>query len=527
MVAARLLRGFLAGALALVAGCAAWEQERSLGPAAPPDVSVSNSPVEWKSSVPAASAEIVQVGQKEPPKKLPVREPFQLPSGLPGADAQPIKLPPLKDLTPAEREKKVREAFPALTALEEEPRPALPESGRPLSLSDLQEMALTRSPLVSRAAAQVDVAQGIAVQAGLCPNPHVGYQADQIEWGNNGNAGQQGAFIQQLFKTAGKLSLAQAVAGMDVVNAQVALRRARIDVATHVRSAYFGVLMAQETMRVSRALVELADEVYTLQLRLVATGEFFTHEPLQLHAQAVQARNYYAQARNRYFAAWGQLAAALGTLELPPQALAGRVDIAVPRYGEVQARAMVLAQHTDIATAQNSILQAQHQLRLAQVTPIPDVSASAALQHDNSTGNNQLSLQIGIALPVFDRNQGNIRAARAALARTQEELRVHQNDLSARLAEALGRYHTGQTLAANYRERILPSQSQAYRSIYQRYQNEPKAVGFNEVVVAQQNLSQSLSAYLTALGDQWTAVVDVAALLQIDDLYQPLDRDAK
>jgi len=31
-----------------------------------------------------------------------------------------------------------------------------------------------------------------------------------------------------------------------------------------------------------------------------------------------------------------------------------------------------------------------------------------------------------------------------------------------------------------------------------------------------------LSAYLTALSEQWTAIVDVANLLQIDELYQPL-----
>jgi hypothetical protein len=38
------------------------------------------------------------------------------------------------------------------------------------------------------------------------------------------------------------------------------------------------------------------------------------------------------------------------------------------------------------------------------------------------------------------------------------------------------------------------------------------------VVAAEQTLSQSISAYLAALQQQWQAAVDVAELLQLEDL---------
>src|SRR5262249_19849379 len=41
----------------------------------------------------------------------------------------------------------------------------------------------------------------------------------------------------------------------------------------------------------------------------------------------------------------------------------------------------------------------------------------------------------------------------------------------------------------------------------------------NDVVVAQQNLAQSVATYLTTLGGLWQAVVDLAGLLQTDDLF--------
>jgi cobalt-zinc-cadmium efflux system outer membrane protein len=209
------------------------------------------------------------------------------------------------------------------------------------------------------------------------------------------------------------------------------------------------------------------------------------------------------------------------------RALEGAVDVSVPRYDAEQVRQLVLQNHTDVLTAQNTILQAQYEVRLARVTPITDVSINTAFQHDNAVGNNQASVQIGITLPVFDRNQGNIQATLARLSRSQEDLKVRQNDLSARVADAIARYQSSQAIVQNYHERILPNLSRAHRAIIQRRDAEPDKVQFNDIVVSQNNLSQALNAYLIAIGDQWTAVVDVANLLQIDDLYAPIGADAK
>ncbi|MCE9533875.1 MAG: TolC family protein [Planctomycetes bacterium] len=507
---------WMLGSLVWMAGCVGLEHQPVLP--APSEVTWTSAD---SSSIQQVSAPVA-LESNAAPEKTPT--PFRLPAELPGADAPPIQLPVLKDLTPVEREKKVREAFPQLTALPADEPPALPDSGKPYALVDLQQMALERNPSIKRAAAEADAAYGAMIQAGLHPNPTAGWQADQMQPGNkpNNNMGQQGAFIQQLIKTAGKLTLARAAAGMEYANAQIAYRRMQLDVITRVRSGYFAVLVAHETMNVSRTMAELTEEVYRLQLRQVASGEAAAYEPLQLYAQATQARNVWVRSRNLYKAAWKQLAANMGMPDLPMQALTGSADAAIPKYDLDQAQARILENHTDILTAQNAIMQAQYQLRFAKVTPIPDITTGTVIQHDNSNGNNQVNLQIGFTLPVFDRNQGNIRAAYAQLARASEDLRARRNDLSGRLAEVTGRYQSNQAIVENYRLRILPNLSRAYRAIYQRYQQEPEKVGFNDVVVAQQNLGQALASYLTSIGDQWTSVVDLANLLQIDDLNQPL-----
>ena len=104
-------------------------------------------------------------------------------------------------------------------------------------------MAAVQNPLMHQAMSDITTAQGNAIQAGAYPNPHFGYQSDDIGTGNTN--GYQGINLTQTISTGGKLQLAKAAAMVDVENAQLALRAARSDLDTRVRTAYFGVLVAR------------------------------------------------------------------------------------------------------------------------------------------------------------------------------------------------------------------------------------------------------------------------------------------
>ena len=54
-----------------------------------------------------------------------------------------------------------------------------PASGL-LTLAELERRALARNPTLAQAASEVDAARGRAKQAGLLPNPTIGYSGDEI-----------------------------------------------------------------------------------------------------------------------------------------------------------------------------------------------------------------------------------------------------------------------------------------------------------------------------------------------------------
>lgn len=453
------------------------------------------------------------------PEAQPPGKSFELPPGLPGSNAPPVHAPQMKpNASPAEREQALKSAYPALPPVAE---PKIP-TGQPLTLSALQQMAANTNPNLRRAQADAEAAYGTMIQAGLYPNPVVGYQVDQVQpWLTpTGNAGQQGAFISQVIKTANKLSLAQRVSGYDYLNALVAARRTQVDVISQIRSAYFALLVAQQSVEINRSLVALADEVYLLQRKQVQAGEAAGYEPLQLYAQALQARSTLTQAEANVRSSWRQLAAALGQPALAPQPIAGRADAAVPEFVIEQVQKQILDLHTDLLTARNKQLQAEANLQLQQAIPIPDLQTTVVVQGDTALHTAQFGAQIGVALPLFDRNQGNIRQAQAQIASSSDAVPATENDLFSKLAEAMSRYEAGKVSASSYRDHVLPNLVRAYKALLRRYQVEPDRVSINDIIVAQQNLGQALQTYLSSLDAQWKAVVDVANIGQLNDLYE-------
>ncbi len=401
----------------------------------------------------------IKEGKRNPQAKDEPVSRFQIPDELPGAKAPPLKLPPFDpSQKPGDRRAIIERLFPELPPVDLASDGLVVVTDQPLSLAELQALAVNRSPVIRQAAADVEEARGNAVQAGLYPNPTVGYEGDTL--GTAQTAGYNGVLFTQEIVTANKLSLAQCSLLMEVRAREHELQRRRIELASQVRRGYFRVLLAQEQLRLGVAVHQLAEDVYKAQIQLVSAGEAAPYEPLQLRVFAVQARNQVIRARNSLDAAWRQLAASVGDPSMPRHLLDGSIETPCPQVEYEVVAAYIQRCHTDIAAADARIASASYNLRLQQVTPIPNLNVYGAFQHDDTTPLSDFStnVQVSIPVPVFDRNQGNISAANAQLVRAHQDLEATRNRLLGTLAETLNRYQTNQEIAVNYRNEILEDQ---------------------------------------------------------------------
>jgi cobalt-zinc-cadmium efflux system outer membrane protein len=454
----------------------------------------------------------VSGAEQQPERNRKPRLEPQIPEAIPGSET-----PRLPGKASPEQLQKI---YPKLPPLPEAPVPQPGPDGKPLTLSGLQKIAATNSATLHEAAYAVQAAYGNWIQARAYPNPNIGWNVTPSNDGST--AGAQGPFIDQKIIGGGKLKLAGAGAEMDLRNAELALRRARSDLATQVRNAYFAVLVAKESLRVNKALAQFTDQIYVVQASGLLPGAVSApYEPAALQAQAFSARLAYKQSIQAYITAWQQLVAAIGLRHLPLSEVAGRVDAVIPYYDYDAVRAHVLINHTDVLTARNGIEKARYLLKLAQVTPVPDVDFNVALLKEYSLLPKQFvhTATITVPFPIWDRNRGGIMAAESALGSALEEPHRVEENLTTTLATAYMGYKQNLDALEYYRKYILPNQVIYYRGVYDHYQIVLGS-SFGDLVTAQQTLAADVSNYLGILSSLWTSVVAVADLLQTDDLFQ-------
>ena len=131
---------------------------------------------------------------------------------------------------------------------------AVAASGAPLTVADLERLALAHNPTLVQAAAFVDAARGKATQAGLPFNPLIGMTAEQIGAGNT--AGEVRWFtLQQQIVTGGKLRLSRLKYQQEAELAEIQASAQRLQVVNGIASAYFGVLAAQRSVENHKRLL--------------------------------------------------------------------------------------------------------------------------------------------------------------------------------------------------------------------------------------------------------------------------------
>jgi cobalt-zinc-cadmium efflux system outer membrane protein len=441
---------------------------------------------------------------------------LKIPSEIPGSEAPPIDF---RKMTPEQKQQAIKQLYAELPPLPAAPTALPGPNGRPYTLADLQQLAAENSPTLRQAVSDVKAAEGALIQAKTYQNPTIAYQGSPTN--NNSNAGAQGGYIDQHFTMWGKRALAVAAAQKDLDNAQLALRRARYDLSTNVRNAYFGLIVAVETERVTRALARFTDEIYRLYTGYLAGGFAASYEPAALRAQVYSARLAHKQAITGYWTAWKQLVATLGLPQLPLTEVSGRVDRLIPYYDYDAVLAHVLARHTDVLTARNGVQKAQYNLKLAQITPYPDMDVYGAVWKESTIPPFVIfySAQVAFPLPIWDQNKGNILSAQAALIRAVEESHRVENALTNALATNYANYQNNLNALEYYRRYILPDQVRFYRGVFDRRQVDV-AASPSDLVNAQQMLAANVQTYLGILGSLWSGVVSVADLMQTDDLFQ-------
>ncbi len=378
-----------------------------------------------------------------------------------------------------------------------------------LTLATIEQIAFANNPSIAQSEARIRALRGKWLQSGLPPNPTAGYLASEV--GNDGSAGQQGLYAGQDFITAHKLQRDRAVVAAEIDRAEQQLAATRLRVQTDVARAYYEALLAQRRVELAAEIVDITDEAASSSKSLLEAQEIPLAGLLQTEVQQQNALVLLRTSENVRERAWRSLSAVVGGTELPVQELVGDVT-ALPMSLEWPEQLQRLqAQSPEIAAAIANVERARRALDRATVEAVPDISTQISVQHDDGTGDTVAGVQVGMPIPIWNRNQGGIRQSQAEVTEAVRNVARVELDLKQRLADVYQEYASAKVAAETYRGEILPRSQRTLELVQQGYQQGE--VGYLDLLTAQQTFSQTNLAYLDAVGSLWQSYVQIEGLL--------------
>jgi len=393
-----------------------------------------------------------------------------------------------------------------------------------IRLEELEQMALANNPTAAQVQANLRVAAGLARQAGLYPNPTVGYYGDEIRGGYTGG-GKQGGFVSQTIVLGGKLRAARRVAELEANEIETRGQIQRLRIVNNVRLAFYEVLAAQRLVEVRQSLAKLAADATQTSLQLGNVGQADRPDILQAEVEQQQAIIGVRIAQQNLQASWRMLAAVAGKPDLPVGRLEGDLE-AIPDLNYEEWVATTLRESPEVKLAQQGVERAEASLVQARKAPIPDLQVTGILAQSyepleitpRPTGL-QGGAQIGVQLPIFNRNQGQIAAARGEVESEKQELVRVRLQLQRDLAGIFRDYESARATAQQYKTEMLPRAEQAYRLYKTNYQK--MAAAYPQVLISQRTLFQLEAAYIQALESAWQTSLVIRGFGLMDGLSEP------
>ena len=384
-------------------------------------------------------------------------------------------------------------------------------------LEELERLALKAHPAIAQSEAGIRAAEGMRKQAGYYPNPTIGLTADEVAGGPVIRHGEWGVFFEQRVVTGGKIGIEKRIAGAAVDVSKANGKTELLVLQRTVRLLFYQVLAEQKLVDLRTRLLNTAKESATTAAQLVNVG--ILDQPDLLSAQVESQKAFLAasMAQTGMARTWRQLAAISGLPATPTPVLEGNLEM-LPSFDAESVAKRIQQDNPQITEALAEIARSEGMLAREKATRIPDLRVRSGIRYNrellesnNRPVGKETFLDVGVEVPLFNRNQGNIAAAGAGRDRVRLGVSRLKIDLESRIAAVVKEHQDARITVQLVRDEMLPKARQAL----EMYQGNYKAMSgaYTQVLMAQRNLFQLEEDYVRALADAWRSWVEMDGLL--------------
>lgn len=380
-----------------------------------------------------------------------------------------------------------------------------------LTLQAALAAALHNSPRLRAFDWKMRADEARALQAGLYPNPALSIEGENLAGSgpfSEYDAGETTVLLGQLVELGGKRAKRRRVALLDRELSGWDYEAARLDVLTETNQRFVSALAARERFELANEILRVSKQSLEATRARVRAGA--ASSIAEARSAVAVATMEVEQDRRRI-----ELEAAKRSLASSwdghPEFSSLEGDLnETHRLPPLEQISAALSENPDLARWATEVSRREAQIRLARAGAIPDFNAGLGVRHFNESDDTALVFGVEVPLPLFDRNQGARRAARAEANRARELAQDARLSLTRALitnhATASSAFENTSALA----DSVLPQAQAAFEQTQEAYRKG--LFPLVDVLDAQRTLFDAKTEYVNALERYHTSRAELERL---------------
>jgi outer membrane protein, heavy metal efflux system len=382
---------------------------------------------------------------------------------------------------------------------------ALAQASAPITLPEALARAEAQAPAITEAKAAVEAARGLAIQARVRPNPEASLEVENF----SGSGPYQGLDIAettlaigQTLELGGKRRTRIAASRAEISAAETRLKIVQADLSVEVRGRFAEALASRDELALSQSALGRAQDLATVAKTLVDAGREPPLRALRAQAAAAEAEAELASAIAQDNAARAALAATLGDTELP-SAVSGTFESLIePRLPFDPAETL------DVQLAQADAETARAIVARERSAGVSDVTVEVGARQFRESSDTVAVFGLSAPIPLFNRNQGNVAAARADLAGADARRVQALANAVQRLREAEGSLTAAEARVSTLEANAVPAAAEALRLARDGF--EAGRFTLLDVLDAEEGFASAQSSLIAAQRDRANAAAALA-----------------
>ena len=364
-----------------------------------------------------------------------------------------------------------------------------------LDISTLERLVIEQNLELLSNSKQIEIAKGQLEQSRILPNPIMKFESGTgVEFETTGMISQT---IILGKKRKLKIKLNELYFNKERLEYEI-LKQAKL---TEVFKAFVSILHLQEILILQKDRITVADNLMNAVSRKVEAGKLSPAEKSRARIQLFQERLKLRSIENSLQTAWNSISVLWGDEKSPFNQAIG--DLSLLRDIPIL---ISLEMAPDIQIFKLSLDIQQQKIQSEKAEAIPDLDLGAGLKRSNIQ-RNTFQVGLSIPLPIFNRNQGNIKSAILELEQAQLELKRIESQLKTDVSNFQAQLENLVSEITIIDDDIIPEAQNAYTIITDGYLNG--RFTYLDVVNSQEMWFQSREQYVNALKDYHTNLFEL------------------